>query len=113
MATLGDRIRGLRERDNLTQKALAEKLNIPHQNLSNYERGFRQPDYGTLIKIADFFHVSTDFLLKGEDFHKLAETKPEYSNTNLDNRECKMSKEKALEALEWLLQYEKGKLQDK
>ncbi|MET3696993.1 helix-turn-helix protein [Bacillus oleivorans] len=110
MATLGDRIRGLRERDNLTQKALAEKLNIPHQNLSNYERGFRQPDYGTLIKIADFFKVSTDFLLKGEDFNKLAEPIPKYAN---DNYESKMSKEKALDALEWLLQYEKGKLRDK
>ncbi|HWO77490.1 MAG TPA: helix-turn-helix transcriptional regulator [Bacillus sp. (in: firmicutes)] len=113
MATLGDRIRGLRERANLTQKTLAEKLNIPHQNLSNYERGFRQPDYGTLIKIADYFKVSTDFLLKGEDFNKLAEPKPEYANKNLDNHECKMSKEKALEALEWLLQHEKRKLRDK
>ncbi|KAA6442351.1 helix-turn-helix domain-containing protein [Bacillus atrophaeus] len=60
---LGARIRGLRENVNLTQKALAEKLNIPHQNLSNYERGFRQPDYETLKKIADFFEVSTDYLL--------------------------------------------------
>ncbi|AGE62435.1 transcriptional regulator [Bacillus subtilis XF-1] len=60
---LGARIRSLRENINLTQKALAEKLNIPHQNLSNYERGFRQPDYETLKKIADFFEVSTDYLL--------------------------------------------------
>ncbi|MCY9215833.1 helix-turn-helix domain-containing protein [Bacillus haynesii] len=64
---LGARIRALRENQNLTQKALAEKLNIPHQNLSNYERGFRQPDYETLIKIADFFEVSTDYLLRGID----------------------------------------------
>ena len=35
---LGARIRALREKENLTQKALAAKLNIPHQNLSNYER---------------------------------------------------------------------------
>ncbi|MBY8913257.1 helix-turn-helix domain-containing protein [Bacillus sp. YC2] len=63
---LGARIRGLREKTNLTQKALAEKLNIPHQNLSNYERGFRQPDYDTLIKIADFFEVTTDYLLRDE-----------------------------------------------
>ncbi|ATI75647.1 helix-turn-helix transcriptional regulator [Bacillus sp. FSL K6-1109] len=64
---LGARIRALREKENLTQKALAAKLNIPHQNLSNYERGFRQPDYETLIKIADFFEVTTDYLLRGVD----------------------------------------------
>ncbi|EMA6341720.1 MULTISPECIES: helix-turn-helix domain-containing protein [Bacillus cereus group] len=61
--TLGLRIRSLRESKKLTQKMLAEKLKIPNQNLSNYERGFRQPDYETLEKIADFFDVSTDYLL--------------------------------------------------
>ncbi|MER3120759.1 helix-turn-helix transcriptional regulator [Bacillus altitudinis] len=36
---------------------------------ANYERGYRQPDYDTLIKIADFFEVTTDYLLRGEDVH--------------------------------------------
>ncbi|GAF14175.1 negative regulation of the defective prophage PBSX genes [Bacillus sp. JCM 19046] len=60
---LGDRIRSLREKEGLTQKALAQKLDIPHQNLSNYERNFRQPDYETLQKVADYYAVTTDFLL--------------------------------------------------
>jgi transcriptional regulator with XRE-family HTH domain len=64
---LGERIRGLREKMGLTQKELASKLKIPNQNISNYERGFRQPDYETLQKIADFFEVSIDYLLGRSD----------------------------------------------
>lgn len=60
---LGKQIRSLREKEGLTQKQLAEKLNLPHQNLSNYERNFRQPDYDSLLKIASYFDVSVDYLL--------------------------------------------------
>lgn len=66
---LGERIRDLREKSGLTQKELADKLKIPNQNISNYERGFRQPDFTTLSMIADFFEVSTDYLL-GRTNHK-------------------------------------------
>ncbi|MBU8728234.1 helix-turn-helix domain-containing protein [Bacillus pumilus] len=66
---LGARIRALREANKLTQKALADKLKIPHQNLSNYERGFRNPDYEILIKIAKFFEVTTDYLLTGKELN--------------------------------------------
>lgn len=61
--TLGERIRMLREKNKLTQTELSKKLGIPNQNLSNYERGFRHPDYEALQKIADFFDVSVDYLL--------------------------------------------------
>ncbi|MBX0320138.1 helix-turn-helix domain-containing protein [Shouchella clausii] len=60
---LGERIKSLREKEGLTQKQLAEKLELPHQNLSNYERNFRKPDYEALIKIAGHFEVSVDYLL--------------------------------------------------
>lgn len=73
---LGKRIRILRENRNLTQKQLAEKLHIPNQNISNYERGFRQPDYETLQKIADFFDVSTDYLLGRSDNSNPHDKKP-------------------------------------
>ncbi|CDQ41470.1 XRE family transcriptional regulator [Virgibacillus sp. CM-4] len=64
---LGKRMRHLRERENLSQLQLAKKLNIPNQSISNYERGFRNPDYETLNKIADFFEVTTDYLLGRSD----------------------------------------------
>lgn len=65
--TLGNRLRQLRERTGLNQKEFAAKMKIPNQNVSNYERDFRQPDYATLQKFADFFDVSVDYLLGRTD----------------------------------------------
>lgn len=44
------------------QQDLCEKLNIPVKNLSNYETGRTQPNIETLIKLADYFNVSLDYL---------------------------------------------------
>lgn len=65
--SLGDRLRKLREQKGLTQTEFAARLKIPNQNVSNYERGFRQPDYETLQRFADYFEVTTDYLLGRED----------------------------------------------
>lgn len=47
----------------MSQKDLAKELGIPNQNISNYEREFRHPDFETLKRLADYFNVSTDYLL--------------------------------------------------
>jgi len=64
---LGEVIRELLEQHNMTQKELAKMLAITPSALGNYIQGTREPDYDTLIKIADSFHVTTDFLL-GHNF---------------------------------------------
>lgn len=61
--TLGVRIRNLRESYNLSQKQLADALSLSNVQLSRYELGSRTPDPDTIVKIATFFNVSTDFLL--------------------------------------------------
>lgn len=63
--SFGERLKKLREEKDLTQTQLAEILNIPNQSISNYERDYRKPDYETLSIIADYFNVSTDYLIKG------------------------------------------------
>lgn len=60
---LGDNLKELIEQHDMTQKQLARKLDITPAALGNYIRNIREPDYDTLIRIADFFHVSIDFLL--------------------------------------------------
>ncbi|KAF1341667.1 helix-turn-helix domain-containing protein [Bacillus subtilis] len=60
---LSDRLVELRKSNKLTQQGLADKLKITRSSLSQYEIGNRQPDYETLKKIADFFEVTTDYLL--------------------------------------------------
>lgn len=63
MATLGERIRDLRESKDIPQKEFAKKIGISNVVLSRYESGDRKPDYEVLKKIADYFQVSTDWLL--------------------------------------------------
>lgn len=57
------RIRDLREDCDLTQREVAEFLGIQQTVYSRYERGFQTIPVEHLIKLADFYHVSTDYML--------------------------------------------------
>ena len=59
----GEILKELLEQHNLSQKQLAESLAMSPSALSNYIQGIREPDYNTLIRIAKYFDVTTDFLL--------------------------------------------------
>lgn len=59
------RLCALMRRENITQKALADYLNLTPASVSLYCRGKGYPECKTLIKIADFFGVTADFLLTG------------------------------------------------
>lgn len=63
MKPYGDRIAYLRKKHNLTQEELAEQLNISRASLSHYETNRREPDYDTLVRLADFFNVSLDYIM--------------------------------------------------
>lgn len=56
-------IRRLRMRNNLSSKELSKILNISESSVSLYESGKRKPSLSLIIKIADYFSVSTDYLL--------------------------------------------------
>ncbi|HDR4901578.1 helix-turn-helix transcriptional regulator [Bacillus thuringiensis] len=79
MKTFGNIIRDLRKQKGITQKELAHSLQLSESTIGMYERNERQPDYNTLIRIADYFNVSTDFLL-GRDFN----VKEDRNNKELD-----------------------------
>jgi transcriptional regulator with XRE-family HTH domain len=70
MSTLGNRIRNLRESENIQQNEFAKKIGVSNVVLSRYESGERKPDYETLEKIADYFEVTTDYLLGRTDSKK-------------------------------------------
>lgn len=59
----GDVLRELLEEQDLSQKQLADALNISASAIGNYVRNNREPDFETLKRIARYFSVSTDFLL--------------------------------------------------
>lgn len=56
-------IRALREDSDITQKQVSEYLHCSQQVYSNYELGQRDIPTDVLIKLSEFYHVSTDFLL--------------------------------------------------
>lgn len=63
MVNFGDKLRALRTESGMTQTDLARRLNITKSVVSYYELQERTPSPDVLIKLADVFHVSTDYLL--------------------------------------------------
>lgn len=61
------RLKELRKEKNISQLKLAMDLSMNQNTISRYETGEREADYKTLIKIADYFNVSIDYLLGRTD----------------------------------------------
>lgn len=63
MAHLGELIAELRQDRGLTQKELGDILCVSSGTISNYENGVHLPDVDKVIALANYFHVTTDYLL--------------------------------------------------
>ena len=61
------RLKELRKLRKMTQQRLAIELNMNQNTISRYESGEREADYQTLIRFADFFNVSIDYLHERTD----------------------------------------------
>jgi len=61
--TFSDKLRALIEDGNLTQKRVAQELHIPVSTLGGYVQGTSEPDFLMLKQIAEYFAVTTDYLL--------------------------------------------------
>ncbi|MBO5009382.1 MAG: helix-turn-helix transcriptional regulator [Clostridia bacterium] len=57
------KLKELRKERKISQLKLAMDLNMNQNSISRYENEERQADYATLIKLADYFDVSIDYLL--------------------------------------------------
>lgn len=57
------RLRELMEERRINQQQLADSIGVRRQTISNYTNGQSSPDWETLVKIAQLFHVSSDYLL--------------------------------------------------
>ena len=64
----GKLLANLRKEKGVLQKEVATYLNMTVATISNYEKGVHLPDLNTLIMLADFFDVSTDYLLQRTDY---------------------------------------------
>ena len=61
------RLKALREKRGISQLKLAMDLDMNQNSISRYETGAREADYKSLIKFADYFDVSIDYLLERTD----------------------------------------------
>lgn len=95
-AILGNKIRQLRKANNLTQEVLAEQLDLSYTYLGQVERGIRGINLPNLIKIANRFNVSVDYLLS------------DYLNTDI-NKENDSFNQEWLEIIESKTPTEKQK----
>ena len=77
-----NRIKELREDHDLRQSDLAKETGIDQRTISNYETGKSNPDSFALIKLADYFHVSIDYLVcrTNHNFYNSQENKKIISN---------------------------------
>ena len=62
----GKRIKGLRDKHELTQIEFAEKINVDRSFVSKMETGIKSPSIDLLVEIAVMFDVTTDYLLMGK-----------------------------------------------
>ncbi|MDE7191237.1 MAG: helix-turn-helix domain-containing protein [Clostridia bacterium] len=70
-----ERLKALRKASDKTLKDLAIVFDTSPQVISRYELGQAEPDFNTLIKLADYFNVSVDYLL-GHDTEHLPISRP-------------------------------------
>lgn len=61
------RIRNLREDHDLTQSQVGQAINVPQRTYAYYESGQRMIPPHVLCALADFYHVSVDYLLERTD----------------------------------------------
>lgn len=62
-----ERLKKLRNERNVSQDTVGKSLNIGGRTIGNYESGERLPSLDTLVKLADYYEVSTDYLLGRTD----------------------------------------------
>ena len=86
-----NRIRDLREDRDLRQSDLAELIGIDQRTISNYETGKSKPDSDALIRLADFFNVSIDYLVGRvkQDFYYSQDKKKVIENIQQSLEELK------------------------
>lgn len=89
---LGARIKNLRRKTSKSQIQLSLDLHVSREMIAKIEIGERVPSIELLLLISDYFHVSTDYLLKGERFNQEILMELNSANEKLRRIEAILSK---------------------
>lgn len=71
MIYFGTRLKELRIAYNLTQAQLAQAIGLVKSSISSYEKGLKYPSVEVLIKLCNYFKVSSDYLLGISDYKEI------------------------------------------
>jgi len=82
-------IRLLRDEHGVSQLKLAESIGMSQQSINGYENSYIEPDITTLIKIADYFNTSVDFIVGNTDIRHKIEVVSEF---DLNEQEAELMK---------------------
>ncbi len=63
-------LKRIRKEKKLNQQKVAIDLNISREALSHYENGKREPSLNMLLKMSEYYNVSINYLITGEEFTK-------------------------------------------
>lgn len=89
---LGEKIQTLRKQKGMSQEQLALQLDVSRQSISKWELNQSIPDIDKIILLSDFFHVTTDYLLKDRSMEEKEKTvelvKVEKNNTKWLGMAC-------------------------
>ena len=67
MAVFAEKIKELRKKNKVTQKAIAQAVDMTERAYQDLEYGKFKPNHDNIIRLADFFDVSADYLLGRTD----------------------------------------------
>ena len=74
-------LKELRKQHNLSQQKLADILHVSQQSVYKYENGITSPDIETLVRMADYFNTSIDYLVEHTDIpHRIEPVKENMLN---------------------------------
>lgn len=88
MSVFSENIKRLRAHKGVSQATVAAYLKITKQAYSLYETDRREPDFDTLVKLAEYFDTDTDCLLKGEENSTVSDSRLKYAlfgDTEIDD----------------------------
>ena len=90
---IAERLKDLRKEAGYSQEQVAELLNVSRQAVSKWESAQGYPDIENIIKLAQMYEVSTDYLLLGEESPALTADEADISETGIPQSESQSKKE--------------------
>lgn len=82
---LGERLTTLRKCKGLSQEQLAEEFNLTRQTISKWELNQSAPDIDSLVKLSNYYDVTTDYLVKGEQSNSKSHSDVEFLQSNISS----------------------------